>query len=48
MHFIGQAQIVRILNLKNNICVYLRKSVSYIIGGDVRFEKHEGEDTNEG
>jgi hypothetical protein len=34
--------------LVNNICVYLRISVSYIIGGDVRFEKHEGEDTNEG
>jgi hypothetical protein len=33
---------------KDIICVYLRKSVSNIIGGNIRFEKNEGEDTNEG
>ena len=33
---------------KNIICVYLRKSVSYIIGGNERFEKYEGEEINAG
>ena len=32
----------------NNICVYLQKSVSYIIGCNVRFEQQKGKNTNEG